>query len=676
MRLLRLAPLVLAALAPASALAQARGIHPEYMDTSVAPCENFYRYANGKWIDTAQIPGSYPIIGAGREMADRNQAALLRVLERTRAQAATEKDPTLRKLGQFYSVLMDSARADREGLSPIASDLKRISQLQNRADVVAEIVRLHRLGVDVPFRLSPEPDPKQSSDMLGQLYQAGLGLPDRDYYFRTDPKSEDLRQGYRTMVQKLFVLSGETPEHAKVDFDRVLALETALAESSLTRVQQRDPKALYNKITVAQLATLAPGLDWVSYFREVGVDPLASPTAYVDASTPAFLRQVSVQLEKAPIETWRAYLAAHVLRGAAGWSGQQAFDIQFAFVSKLLGLTEPQPRWKRATQVLDNAMGEALGKAFVETEFPPSSKQRMLELVANLQATLRERIGTRTWMSDATKRQAVTKLDAIINKIGYPDTWRDYSKLEIDPKASAIEDLRSAQEFQQEWLLDKIGKSVDKTLWLMTPPTVNAYYNPPFNEIVFPAGILQPPQFDPRADDAVNYGAIGMVIGHELTHGFDDEGRQYDAAGNLKDWWTEEDSKRFDSLANQVVEQYNGYVAVDTLKVNGKLTLGENMADLGGLTIAYHAWKRSLEGKPAPKTIDGLTPDQRFFVGFAQAWRRKMRPELTRLVTLTDPHSPAVWRVNGPVSNMKEFREAFGCKSGDTMVRAEGIEVW
>jgi predicted metalloendopeptidase len=430
-------------------------------------------------------------------------------------------------------------------------------------------------------------------------------------------------------------------------------------------------------MTVKELGLLCPALDWPAYFTEAGVKSLASPEATLDVSTPAFLRGLNQVIESTPLETWRPYLRYFVARSSAQWLGQKFFDESFAFQSKFTGTKTPLPRWKRASGAMDFAMGEAVGKAFVEVAFPPSSKARMMDMVENLRAALRERIESRPWMSDATKTQAIIKLDAIIKKIGYPDTWRDYSALQVDASASAAELLRRAAIFEVNRELGKIGNPVDRAEWGMTPPTVNAYYNPTFNEIVFPAGILQPPYFDPSVDDAYNYGSIGMVIGHEITHGFDDQGRQYDKDGNLKDWWTDEDGKKFKDKAQMVVAQYNGYVAVDTLHVNGKLTLGENIADIGGLTIAYHAWQRSLKGKPAP-VIDGYTGEQRFFLGHAQGWRRKFRPELLRTITLTDPHSPAEWRVRGPVSVMPEFAEAFHCKEGDPMARpeAERPAIW
>jgi putative endopeptidase len=404
---------------------------------------------------------------------------------------------------------------------------------------------------------------------------------------------------------------------------------------------------------------------------------LAKPDAKLDVSMPSFVRQVNALVESQPLEDWMAYLTAHVTSNAAPWLSQAFFDESFRFTSKLTGAQAPLPRWKRSAAAVDNGMGEALGKAYVAMMFPPSSKAKMLEMVNNLQATLREHILSREWMDKSTKQAAVKKLDKVLKKIGYPDTWRDYTALAIDADAPGITNLMHARQFEAERENQQVGKPVDRAEWGMTPPTVNAYYNPLINEIVFPAGILMPPQFDPKAPDAVNYGAIGMVIGHEMTHGFDDEGRQYDADGNLKDWWTADDSKKFDARADKVVQQYNGFVAVDTLHVNGKLTLGENLADLGGITIAYYAFERSMKGKPRT-TIEGFTPEQLFFLGCAQGWRRKLRPEVDRLRTLTDPHSPAQFRVNGPLSNFPEFAKAFGCKTGNPMVRDDSVraEIW
>jgi predicted metalloendopeptidase len=678
--MLRLTPfLVLLSIGPASrSFADTIGPNRAFMDTTCSPCRDFYQYANGVWQKQATIPAAYTAIGASREMNDRNQMTLKRVLDGAAAGADREQDPTLQKLGWLYAVLMDSARAEREGLAPLKDELARIDAIGARADVMATFARGTTAGTFTPLNLRPESDPDHSSMNIAQLWQGGLGLPERDYYFRTDPRSDTLRREYVAHVARVFVLLGVAAEQARADADRVMGLETALAESSLSAVELRDPKRLYNRRTVGELGALAPAFDWPAYFRAAGVPALAAPTAELDVSMTGFVRQLGRLVEERPVEDWKAYLRYHRVRGALGWLDQAAFDEMFRFTSRLSGQKVPQPRWKRVLPVVDGAMGEALGKAYVATEFPPSSKVRMLEMIENIKAALKERIESRPWMSAETKREALKKFGTIVQKIGYPDTWRDYSALQIDPKLPALANLRSAQAFDQARELAKIGKPKDRAEWYMTPPTVNAYYSAQENEIAFPAGILQPPYFDPRVDDAVNYGAIGLVIGHELTHGFDDEGRQWDADGNLREWWQKEDSERFDALARRYVDQYGGYLGVDTLHVNGKLTLGENIGDHGGLTVAYAAWQRSLRGKPAPPSIDGFTPEQRFFLGFGQMWRRKFRPETMRMIVLTDPHSPYNWRVNGTVANSPEFAQAFGCKAGDPMVRDESVRagIW
>jgi putative endopeptidase len=676
-RLIRLScALVLLALSlPVLAAAQTPGPQTAYMDTTCPPCKDFFQYANGTWLATVQIPPSYPAIGMGREIFDRNQATLTRLLGRLAAEAGGQKDATLQKVGWLYSALMDSARADREGLAPIQADLARIDAIRTKEDLRREFARVSGYS---PFVFATEADPGQSTMNLGQVSQGGLGLPDRDYYFRTDPKSEDLRKFYVGHVARVLELQGMAPGPAKDAADRIMKLETALAESSLSVTEQREPEKLYHKMTVKQLQTLAPAIDWVAFFSESGVKVMASPAAQVDVSMPVFMRQLSRLIESTPIEDWRVYLRYHTVQGELPWLGQAAYDETFSFNSKLTGQKVPSPRWKRAANTMDGAMGEALGKAYVETEFPPSSKVRMVELVKNLQAALKERIETRPWMSDATRKQALVKLAATLQKIGYPDKWLDYAPLKLDPQAPAIAGLRRAQEFERLRQLAKIGKRVDRNEWQMTAATVNAYYNAPTNEICFPAGILQPPMFDPKADDAANYGAIGAVIGHELTHGFDDQGRKYDAQGNLRDWWTPEDGREFEARTQKLVDQYNGYIAEDTLHVNGKFTLGENLGDLGGVTVAYQAWKLSLKGKPVPQSIGGFTPEQRFFLSFAQIWRNLYRPELTRLISLTDSHSLPHWRVVGPLVNIPEFARAFGCQPGDTMVLApeKRTDVW
>ena len=661
----------------------ASGINRAYMDTTCSPCADLYRYANGRFMDTAEIPPAYTSIGIWTEMSDRNQAVLERVLDRAAAHADAEKDPTLAKLGHFYRSLMDSARMERDGIAPLSEELRFIDGLSSSADLGRAFQRFARLGGGrfagglLPFRLAAEVDPKHSATVIAQVSQGGLGLPDRDYYFRTDPKSVAQRDAYRVANAKLLTLAGMSETDAQGAADAAFRLETALAESSLTRVQMREPTALYHPMTVRELGALAPALDWAGLFESLGLHALAAPDARLDVSVPGFVRGLNAQLTSTPIDTWRAYFKAALLRRYGSWLGRDAFQITFALQRAASGQSEPQPLWKRATQACDFSMGEALGKAYVAEAFPPSSKQRMLDMVANLRATFAERIESRPWMSAATKQQARAKLEGILQKIGYPDRWRDYTGLAIDPKGSAVANLMAAQRFEAARQLAKIGRPTDRTEWGMSPPTVNAYYEPSTNEIVFPAGILQPPRFDPSADDAANYGAIGGTIGHELSHGFDDEGRQYDAAGNLRDWWTPGDAKEFKARADRLAAQYDEYVGIDTLHVNGRLTLGENIGDLGGLVLAYHAWQRSLQGRPSP-VIDGLTGEQRFFIAHAQAWRVKMRAEAMRQLVLSNPHAPAFTRANGPASDMEEFRRAFGCKSGDPMVRDgdRRIEIW
>ena len=657
----------------------------EFMDRSCPPCRDFFKFANGAWVDTVQIPPDYSGVGTGREIFDRNQLAQRRVLERVGAGVANEKDPQLKKLGALYVALADSSRADRLGASAIRPGLDRIDAIHSRAELSPAFAwlavralglgQLATPGFGMPFYFADEVDPYGDGMEIGQLQQGGLGLPDRDFYFRTDPKSLEIRRAYEAHVARTLVLLGEDSAKAKESASAILTLETALADSSMTLVAQRDPHAVYHKMTVKELAALCPSIDWAVYFREVGVPALASPATTLDVSMPHFFVGLNHQLESVPIDVWKEYLRVHFTRRSMGWLGRPFFDEGFAFGALLSGAKAPNPMWKRAAAQCDDAMGDALGKAYVATEFPPSSKARVRAMVDNIQAAFGERIASRTWMSETTKKQALVKLAAIDKKIGYPDKWKDYATLELAPSLSAAEALQRCQRYNLGRVMAKIGKPADRAEWGLTAPTVNAYYNPLKNEIVFPAGILQPPFFDPKADDATNYGAIGSIIGHELTHGFDDQGRQYDAKGALRDWWTAEDGKKFEVAAEKVAAQYDSYIGVDTLHVNGHLTLGENIADFGGETIAYYAYQRSLGGKPAP-VVDGFTGAQRFFLGSAHRSRGKQRPEVLRTQVLTNPHSPTYWRIIGPLSIMPEFREAFGCKDGEPMARADRPEIW
>jgi predicted metalloendopeptidase len=671
-----LAVVLVPAVASAPAAASKSGLVPGYRDTTCSPCRDFYRYANGAWLDTVRIPPAYGGVGAGREIADRNQEALRRALEHAAESArAPGADADTRKLGILYTTLMDSARADREGLEPLAAELERIRGIRTQADVIAWITEMHRRGGFTPFTLQAEADLKSSGWIAAYMGQGGIGLPERDYYFRGDSASLVLQAAYREFAARLLQRAGLAAADAAAAADRIYALEKTLAGASKTAVELRDTEKMYNKTTVSDLQKRVPAIGWVEFFRTIGVPTLAHPESTVILAQPEYMQAMGAQLASTPPSTWREYFLFHQVRGAAGWLDDELFRENFAFQSRLTGARAPLPRWKRVSQAVDFAMGEALGKAYVAENFGPEAKRKMNELVDNLFAAYRARIQNLPWMGEATRARALEKLSTIQRKIGYPDRWRDYSSLAVEASAPGVHNLRAAFQFEHRRGLAKIGRPKDRSEWEMSPATVNAYYNPLVNEIVFPAGILQRPMFDPAADDAVNYGGIGMVIGHEITHGFDDEGRKFDAAGNLREWWTKEDAERFEARAKQVVEQYSGYVGVDTVKVNGELTLGENIADLGGITIAYHAYRLSLKGKPAP-VLDGYSGDQRFFMGVAQAWRRKIRDQSMLTQIRTDPHSPPYWRVNGPLSNVEEFARAFGCRAGDPMVRNERIAIW
>ena len=504
--------------------------------------------------------------------------------------------------------------------------------------------------------------------------QGGLGLPDRDYYTRTDSASAKMRREYQAHVARTLELLGDPPSVAEYEGQRIMALETALANASMTRVERRDPEKRYHKMTVVGLKALTPSFDWGAYLASAN---LAGVTD-LNVANPVFFKSVDSLLAKAPILDWRSYLRWHLAAHAAPWLSPPFVSEDFRFQQLLTGAKEMFPRWRRCLTETDVDIGEALGQAYVEQSFTPQAKARALAMVQNLTAALRDRLNTLSWMQPATRAQALAKLDALTKKIGYPDKWRDYSGVEVRPGPFILNEL-ATDRFEVRRQLAKIGKPVDRIEWTMTPPTVNAYYNSLRNEIVFPAGILQPPFFDPQADDALNYGGIGAVIGHEMTHGFDDQGRKFDAAGNLKEWWTPEDAKRYTTEADKVAKQFDGYVIeVDSLHVNGHLTLGENIADLGGLKIAHAALEKALAGKPRPPRIDGYTPEQRFFLSWANVWRQSDRPEDARLRITTDSHSPARWRVDGPLSNLAEFRQAWGCKAGDEMVRADSLraEIW
>jgi putative endopeptidase len=676
-RLIRaLAAALLCATLTASLTAQSqiRPIDPANLDTTCSPCQNFFQYANGGWLKRSEIPGDQPRWGSFNELQEQNYAALKDVLTEAATNASSTKDANIRKLGIFYGTCMDSTAVERAGMGPLRGELNQIAAIRDRRGVEAAIVRLHRIGIPAGFIFKSTPDAKKSAGTIAEVYQGGLGLPDRDYYTKADSASEKIRSQYIAHVANMLQLSGQDKAAAEGAAQAIMRLETALASASMTREAQRDPEAIYHLTTRAALQKETPSFAWTSYLGGLGLKSVDE----VNVAQPEFISAFDSLLTEAPLEEWKAYLRWNLIANTAPALSSPFVKESFRFNSTVLqGVKEMRPRWKRCLRFSDDAVGEILGQAYVRKNFTPEAKARALEMVRNIRAELHSRLGQLTWMSAQTKTKAYAKLDSIINKIGYPDSWRDYAKLEARP-GPFVSNLLLANEFETRRQLDKIGRPTDRKEWGMTPPTVNAYYSPPTNEITFPAGIMQPPFFNPKADDAVNYGGMGGAIGHEITHGFDDEGRQFDAQGNLSGWWTEADTKEFNRRAEVVEKQFDSYLAIDSLHVNGKLTLGENIADLGGLLIAHGAYRRSLQGKPEPAPIDGLTGDQRFFLAWAQIWRAKTRPEYTRLLVNVDPHAPPEFRTIGPLSNIPAFAQAFGCKAGDPMVRPESerAQIW
>ena len=653
---------------------QTKPLDPANLDTTCAPCKDFFRFANGGWLQRSEIPGDLPRWGSFNELQEQNYAALQQVLTEAARSAPTAQDPSTRKLGTFYGTCMDSGAVESAGITPLTTALDRIGAIENRRGVETVIAKLHRWGIPAAFIFGAKPDAKRSTRTIAEVYQAGLGMPDRDYYTRSDSAAEKIRGEYVQHVTRMLQLAGQDSAAAAGSAGAIMRLETALANASMTREAQRDPESLYHLSTAAGLRKMAPGFSWPGYWAQMGIKGVKE----VNVAQPKFLATVDSLLGVAPLSDWKSYLRWNVIANTAPALSSPFVKESFRFNSTVLrGVSEMRPRWKRCLAFTDQALGEILGQAYVRKNFTPQAKTRALEMVRNIREELNDRIKGLPWMSQETKNKAYAKLETIINKIGYPDTWRNYSTLEARP-GPFVTNFLLANEFEARRDLNKIGRPTDRAEWGMTPPTVNASYNPLYNAISFPAGIMQPPFFDPKADDAVNYGGMGAVIGHEITHGFDDEGRQFDSEGNLSGWWTDADTKEFNRRADVVEKQFDGYVAVDSLHVNGKLTLGENIADLGGLLISHGAYRRALAGKPEPPRIDGLTGDQRFFLAWAQIWRTKARPEFTRLMVNVDPHAPPEFRTIGPLSNIPAFARAFGCKPGDPMVRPESerVQIW
>ena len=640
------------------------------MDKSCKPCDDFYQFAMGGWMKNNPIPPEYPSWGTFLELRDKNLTAMRTILDAsTKSSAAAGSNE--RKIGDFYSSCMDTTAIDAASLKPISSELSAIDALQDRKGLDQEIARFHRASIPAVFEFSSSPDFKDSEHMIAEADQGGLGMPDRDYYTRDDAHSKELREAYVKHVAKMFELSGDASDKATAEANTVMNIETTLAKASRTKVELRDPEKNYNKLSMAQMQELTPGWSWESYIQAVGAPSLQA----ANIGQPEFFKEVNRVLDSTPIADWKVYLKWHLLHADATALSDNFVQENFNFYGKTLsGTKEIQPRWKRCVQATNQYLGEALGEVYVSKYFPPEAKAHAKEMVNNLLTALRSDIPTLSWMGPETKQQALAKLQAFTVKIGYPDKWRDYSKYSVQHDAY-LANVRAGREFDVARELGKIGKNVDRGEWGMTPPTVNAYYNPTYNEIVFPAGILQPPFYDPKADDAVNYGGMGAVIGHEISHGFDDEGSRFDGKGNLRDWWTKDDRKNFDGRGECIVKQFDGFEVEPGLHQNGKLVLGESIGDLGGLAISYAAYEKSIEGH-RPKDLDGFTPEQRFFLGWAQVWGANMRPEYARLQTNTNEHPLPKFRANGPASNMEAFAKAFGCKKGDAMVRENFCKIW
>lgn len=646
------------------------GISRANMDTTVRPTQNFYQYANGSWLKNNPIPASESRWGSFNILNDETQKSVKTLLE---ASAATKAAPgsIAQKVGDFYASGMDSATIEKLGITPLNAEWKALDAIKTTADFQKQVAHLMRIGVGPLFSFYAYQDPKNSAVVVPQAYQGGLAMPDRDYYLAAD--KEAIRKEYVAHVTTMFTLAGYDAAKAAKAAKAVMDVETALAKASKSRADLRDPNANYNKMTVAELNKLTPAMNWNALLADMGI----AKTEYLIVGQPAFFTEMNNLMTTVSMEDWKTYLKWQTLASFAPNLSNAFVMENFRFYGTTLNGTKSiKPRWKRVSATSDAALGEAIGQLYVEKYFSADAKKRCLELVKNLQEVYSSRINKLEWMSPETKAKAQKKLSTIINKIGYPDKWRDYSKLTVT-RGTFLQNVIKGNELGFDYMINKIGKPVDKGEWLMTPQTVNAYYNPQTNEIAFPAAILQAPFFDPKADDAVNYGGIGAVIGHELTHGFDDQGRQYDENGNLLDWWTKEDGEKFEKLTDMVVAQYNNYVVLDTVHVNGRLTLGENIADLGGLSIAYEAFKRTEQGKGNGK-IDGFTADQRFFLNWANVWRNNIRDAALAQRIVVDPHSPGVYRANGPISNMVEFYNAFGVKEGDAMWRpaAERAKIW
>ncbi len=666
--------LIVACFGQTTSSKSAPGFTLDTIDKTIDPCVDFYQYACGNWIKSADIPPDQGRWGSFVELSERNLDTMRMLLEKASSGGAG-RNAIDQKIGDLYGSCMDEKAVNARGIAPLQPDLDRISAAHDKDALIGVIARIHLSGARPLFSFSSSPDLHNAGQVIAYLDQGGLTLPDRDYYLKEDdPKMKEMRQNLVDYVTQVFTLAGRPPQDAADAAKTVLRVETELAQAEMDRTERRDPKKRDHKMSRDEAVALAPNFYLNHYFNAVGAPRFTE----INVSNPDFFKKVNATLDTESLDALKTYVAFHTLSSAAPWLSQPFVDANFKFRQALTGQKEIQARWKRCVELTDGQLGEALGQRYVEATFGADGKARMLKMVDLLEQSLANDIHGLDWMSDDTKKQAKVKLDAIRNKIGYPDAWRDYSSVAIQ-SGDLFGNIRRSTEFDLRREIAKIDKPLDRKEWGMTPPTVNAYYSGSFNEIVFPAGILQPPFFDKSMDDAVNFGGIGLVIGHELTHGFDDQGRKFDAQGNLHDWWTEQDGKEFETRASCVADEYSNFIAVDDKKLNGKLTLGENTADNGGARIALAALERLIAedktGKAAQK-IDGYTPEQRFFLGFGRVWCEKRRPEFSRARVLTDPHSPGQYRVNGVVQNMPEFQKAWGCKKGQPMVADNACHVW
>lgn len=644
------------------------------LDTTVGPGTDFYQYACGGWIRNNPLKPEYSRFGTFDQLREDNLSQLRELVEETAAAPQQQEGGIARKIAVLYSMGLDSAKLNADGAAPVKEELAAIDAVADRTALSETVARMHHAGMTPFFALGVDADEKNSAVNIALLQQAGLAMGDRDYYLHDDPETAKVRDAYKTYIGKLFTLAGYTAEQAASATEAVLKIENRIAAASYPREVLRDAQKNYNKMPVPELEKLSGLVDWNAYFGALGLGGLAE----VNVRQKDFYPALDAAMKDVTLDEQKAYLAFNLLNTAAPYLSDDFVAASFDFYGRAMsGRQEQQPRWKRALRTTDGALSEAVGQMYVEKYFPASSKQKMLELVGNLQTALGQRIDSLEWMSDTTKARAREKLAAFTVKIGYPDKWRDYTGLDIRDD-SYWANVRRSNVFDMDYQLAEAGKPVDKGRWYMSPQTVNAYYNPTTNEICFPAAILQPPFFNPAADDAVNYGAIGVVIGHEMTHGFDDQGRNYDKDGNLTDWWTAEDAARFRERADKLAAQYDAIVVLDTVHANGRFTLGENIADHGGLLVAHTAYRNSLADKPAPEPIDGFTDEQRFYLGYATLWGQNIRDEEILRLTKIDPHSLGKWRVNAALRNIGDFYDAFGIRQGDPMFMAPGerVVIW